>query len=214
MYCMKVSTSVASGVCSFKTVELEYEHANELLGTHMIFAHNEVVELPHSEKNKPEKFPLPSIEGDSTSEAWQDFVATWNQCKEEYNLYGKGLIRQLQACCSTDLKTSLTILMCRRQFEQTETNLMMLMKQLAVRHKNPAVHVQEFLSLTQQADKGVRHYLTHLRGVAGQCDVNVNCQTCNKAISYQDSVVRFKLIQGLTDQEIKEHILNEEDKTL
>ena len=201
-------------VCSFKTMELEYEQANEQLGTHMKFAHNEGVGLPHGEKNKPEKFPRPSIEADSTTEAWEDFEATWNQYKEEYNLSGKGLIRQLHACCSTDLKTSLSRLTCGKQFEQTEVNLMKLMKQLAVRHQNPAVHVQEFLGLTQQADEGVRHYLTRLRGVAGRCDFNVNCQTCNKAISYQDNVVRFKLIQGLTDQEIKEHILSEEDKSL
>ena len=205
---------MGTDVCSFKTMELEYEHANEQLGRHLKFAHNEGLGPPHSEKNKPEKFPWPSIEADSTTEAWEDFEATWNQYKEEYNLSGKGLIRQLNACCSTDLKTSLSRLTCGKQFKQTEINLMKLMKQLAVRHQNPAVHVQEFLGLTQQADEGVRHYLTRLRGVAGRCDFNVNCRTCNKAISYQDNVVRFKLIQGLTDQEIKEHILSEEDRSL
>ena len=202
------------GVCSFKTMELEYEQANEQLGTHMKFAHNEGVGQYSNEKNKPEKFPRPSLEADSTTEAWEDFEATWAQYKEEYNLSGKGLIRQLHACCSTELKTSLSRITCGKQFEQTEPSLMKLMKQLAVRHQNPAVHVQEFLGLTQQADEGVRHYLTRLRGVAGRCDFNVDCQTCNKAISYQDNVVRFKLIQGLTDQEIKEHILSEEDKSL
>ena len=195
---------MGTDVCSFKTMELEYEHANEQLGRHLKFAHNEGLGPPHNEKNKSEKFPRPSIEADSTTEAWEDFEATWNQYKEEYNLSGKGLIiRQLHACCSTDLKTSLSRLTCGKQFKQTEINLMKLMKQLAVRHQNPAVHVQEFLGLTQQADKWVRHYLTRLRGVAGQCDFNVNCHTCNKAISYQDNAVRFKLIQGLTDQEIK-----------
>ena len=33
-------------------------------------------------------------------------------------------------------------------------------------------------------------------------------------LPYQDNAVRFKLIQGLTDQEIKEHVLSEEDKSL
>ena len=68
-------------VCSFKTMELEYEHANEQLGTHLKFAHNEGAGLPQN--NKPEKFPRPSIEADSTTEAWEDFEATWNQYKEE-----------------------------------------------------------------------------------------------------------------------------------
>ena len=50
--------------------------------------------------------------------------------------------------------------------------------------------------------------------MAGGCDFNVHCQTCNNSISYQDNIVRFKLIQGLIDQEIKEYILSEEDKPL
>ena len=88
------------------------------------------------------------------------------------------------------------------------------MKQLAVRHQNPAVHVQEFLDLAQQPDEDVRHYLTRLRGVSSRCNFNVKCDDCDKDISYQDSVIHFKLIAGLSDNEIKEHILSEEDKTL
>merc|ERR1711867_217861 len=38
--------------------------------------------------------------------------------------------------------------------------------------------------------------------------------TCNKDVSYADSVIRFKIISGLNDQEIKEDILSVEDKTL
>ena len=142
-------------VCTFKTMELEFEHANKLLDTHMRFAHEGGSGPSHVERNKPEKFPRPSLEADSTLEAWEDFVATWAQYREEYNLSGKGLIRQLHACCSTDLKTSLSRLTCGKQFEQKETDLMALMKELAVRHQNSAVHVQEFLGLTQQADEGV-----------------------------------------------------------
>ena len=75
-------------MCSFKTKELEYEYANEQLGMHMKFAHGGGNGTPHVERNKPEKFPRPSLEADSTSEAWEDFVATWAQYREEYNLSG------------------------------------------------------------------------------------------------------------------------------
>ena len=146
---------MGTDTCNFKTTELDYEHANKQLESHMRFAHGNQGGTQHNDKNKPEKFPRPSIETDSTTEVWEDFEATWKQYKEEYNLSGRGLIRQLHACCSTDLKTSLSRLMCGKQFEQTEDNLLKLMKQLAVRHQNPAVHVQEFLGLTQQADEGV-----------------------------------------------------------
>ena len=40
-------------VCKFKTTELEYEHANEQLGTHMRFAHGGGSGPPHIERNIP-----------------------------------------------------------------------------------------------------------------------------------------------------------------
>ena len=102
-------------VCSFKTMELEFEHANTLLVEHGKLAHGGGSMPSHVERNRPEKFPRPTLEADSTSEAWEDFMATWAQYKEEYNLTGKALIRQLHACCSIDLKTSLSRLTCGKQ---------------------------------------------------------------------------------------------------
>jgi hypothetical protein len=47
------------------------------------------------------------------------------------------------------------------------------MKGLAVRYQNPAVHVQEFLCMSQQCEEGVRHYLSRFKGVAARCEFNV-----------------------------------------
>ena len=66
-------------VCSFKTIELESEHSNTLLGLlaeHGKLAHSGGSVPLHVERNKPEKFPRPSLEADSTSEAWEDFIAS------------------------------------------------------------------------------------------------------------------------------------------
>ena len=87
------------------------------------------------------------------------------------------------------------------------------MKHLAVKFKNPTVNVQEFLGMSQQADEGVRHYLSRLRGVASRCNFEVTC-TCGTTVSYSDQVTRFKLIAGLHDMDIKEDILSIEDKAL
>ena len=57
---------------------------------------------------KPEKFPRPAVGVDETSEKWEDFQASWAQYKDEYNLQGLGLTRQLYACCSSELATSLS----------------------------------------------------------------------------------------------------------
>ena len=37
---------------------------------------------------------------------------------------------------------------------------------------------------------------------------------CDSEVSYTDSIIRFKLIAGLSDTEIKEDILSAEDKNL
>ena len=101
------------------------------------------------------------------------------------------------------------------QFDKTEKQLLELMKQLAVRYQNPAVHVQEFLGLVQHQDEGVRHFLTRLRGVAARCNFVEKC-SCDPQteVLYADSMIRFKMIAGLYDSEIKEDVLSSEDKTL
>ena len=140
---------------------------------------------------------------------------TWAQYKEEYKLAGAGLVRQLIASCSDELKQSLSRLTGGKHFTLTEAQLLDHMKNVAVRYQNPAVFVQKFLSLSQQQDEGVRHYLTRLRGLASRCNFTVKCEPCNTELSYADSVIRFKLIAGLCDEEIKEDVLSsQEDKSL
>ena len=182
-----------------------------MLVLHMRYAHP--TGGANSDDRKPEKFPRPEIKLDSSAEDWSKFLETWKQYKEEYTLQGAGLIRQLFAACSDDLRHGLSRSTGGSQFSKSEQQLLDLMKQLAVRYQNPAVHVQEFLGLSQQQEEGVRHFLTRLRGVASHCNFTQKCE-CDRDVSYADSVIRFKLIAGLYDTEIKEDILSAEDKSL
>ena len=138
---------LVGGDCDFQTVQLEYEQAKPLLDGHMQYAHGAA---GTAGGKKPEKFPRPEIKLDSSVEDWLEFEVEWEQYKEEYALAGNALIRQLYACCSDELKQSLSRSTGGRQFVQTEESLLKLIKQLAVRYQNPAVHVQEFLGLSQQ----------------------------------------------------------------
>ena len=97
---------------------------------------------------------------DSFAEDWAEFEVTWEQYKEEYSLAGPALIRQLYACCSGNLKTSLSRTSGGSHFTLTEVQMLETMKQLAVKFQNPAVNVQEFLGMHQQGDEGVQHYLS------------------------------------------------------
>ena len=162
---------------------------------------------------KPEKFPRPTIGLDEPVEKWHDFCSSWNQYKEEYALEGKKLTRQLVACCSPELATSLSRVTGGKHFDLTEQLLLTDMKNLVVRFENPAVYVQNFLAMFQQPDEGVRHFLSRLRGTATHCDFTVRC-SCSLDVCYADNVIRYKLVAGLSDEEIKENVLAAGDQTL
>ena len=85
-----------------------------------------------SNEKKPEKFPRPTIDLDSTAEAWQEFHTSWLQYKDEYALSGKACTRQLYACCSNDLATNLSRTTGGTHFELTETQIIETIKNLAV----------------------------------------------------------------------------------
>ena len=203
-----------SSTCEFKTVKLEYAQAEKQLELHARLDHAVAMAAGGDSHRKPEKFPRPEISIDKSTEDWHEFLVTWDQYKEEYQLSGRALIRQLYACCSEEMKTSLSRITSGKQFEKTEKELLELMKQLAVRYQNPMVHVQEFLRQNQNQDEGVRHFLTRLRGVAARCNFSEKCENCDRDISYSDSIIRFKLVAGLADSEIKEDILSLDEKSL
>ena len=163
---------VAGGDCTFETVELDYEYALAQQQMHMQYAHNTG---GGGSTRRPEKFPRPEIKLDSAAEDWAEFLVEWGQYKAEYDLRGPGLIRQLYACCSDEMKTSVSRLSGGTQFSKTEEDLLKVMKGLAVRYTNPAVFVQQFLHINQQQDEGVRHFLTRLKGVASRCNFSEQC---------------------------------------
>ena len=213
---MKMKLQCIAEECSWESQDLNEGLAEKMLDRHLQLAHQVAPAEPQvggTGVKKPEKFPRPIIDQDSTLETWNEFLSSWEQYKDEYQLSGTGLTRQLYACCSTDLKTSLSRTSGGRHFTLTEERMLGIMKQLAVKFQNPAVNVQEFLGMFQQADEGVRHYLSRLRGVASRCNFEVSC-TCGTSVSYSDQVTRFKLIAGLHDIDIKEDILSIEDKAL
>ena len=138
--------------CEYVTVEAEFEDAMRLLQMHKEMDHATLAPPPQGKK--PEKFPRPTIDVDTTAEAWDDFYMAWLQYKDEYNLVGQAITRQLYACCTTELAMSLSRTTGGAHFTLSEAQLVEHMKGLAVRYQNPAVHVQEFLGLSQQHDEG------------------------------------------------------------
>ena len=158
-----------SSTCTFKTVKLEYDQAQEQLNLHARIDHSAAIAGGGGDsQRRPEKFHRPEISIDKSMEDWNEFLVTWEQYKEEYELEGSQLIRQLYACCSVEMKTSLSRITSGQQFKKTEKELLALMRQLAVRYQNPMVHVQEFLQQTQNSDS-----ITRFKLIAGLADPEI-----------------------------------------
>ena len=77
--------------CNYETQQLEFEQANILLESHL--KHSHPVQVGGNDGRKLPQFPRPELKLDSSAEEWSEFIVTWNQFKEEYNLEGPSLIR-------------------------------------------------------------------------------------------------------------------------
>ena len=145
---VQLPCAMGAATCAYVTPELQYEQATHQLELHMRYSHP-AVRVGTGNNKKPEKFLWPILELETTEEDYAEFEATWMQDKEEFALDSKALIRQLIACCSSKLRTSLSRMTGGQQFGFNEVDLLRQMRQLVVRHQNPAVHVQIFLRLAQ-----------------------------------------------------------------
>ena len=67
--------------------------------------------------------------------------------------------------------------------------------------------------MNQQPDEGIRHFLARLRWVATHCEFRVHCSFTQEVL-YADNVIRFKLVAGLINEEIKEDVLRTADLDL
>ena len=140
-----------------------------------------------------------------------NFIHPWY--KKYSELKADEVSGQLVACCSKELQSVLSRNLGCQQFKTEEAVLLKHMEQLAVEFQNPAIYVQEFLDIKQTPDEGIRHFLSRLKGVAKHCEFSVDC-VCKNKVSYSDSLVKFKLVSGLLDSEIKEDILGGDEKSL
>ena len=216
---------LASG-CLFDTdAEIDdkatLENKLQLMSFHLQLEHAPVPAQPQSapsaqpatNRRKPESFPRPKVGVDETREDWDTFELNWFQYKKHAELKEDEVSGQLVACCSKELQSALSRNLGRQQFKTEEAVLLKHMEQLAVEFQNPAVYVQEFLDIKQTPDEGIRHFLSRLKGVAQHCEFLVDC-VCKNKVSYSDSLVKFKLVSGLLDSEIKEDILGGDEKSL
>ena len=122
---------------------------------------------------KAEKLSRPNLEEEISEVDWSFFTSEWRRYKRSTGLTGQGIMDQLWACASANLKKR-----CHQSGatdQTTEVELLGMMKRLSIKAQNDLVNVVEFLSMGQNMEEPVTQFVSRLKGQADICEFEVKC---------------------------------------
>ena len=157
--------------CQYATMELEPAVAVELLKVHLQSVHQTHAtggSTAEDSRNKV-KFPKPAVDQVQLLEEWETLLTRWAEYKKQMKVDTGNVSGQLISCTSNELETSLRRILGQDLYNEAEVVLLREMKQLVVKFQNPAVYVEEFLTIKQEGGESVRHFLSRLKGVSNRC---------------------------------------------
>ena len=89
-------------------------------------------------------------------------------------------------------------------------NLMAAMKRLAVISTATSVRKTELLTMRQDHGQPIRSFAAQVKGKAQVCNFTKNCR-CNMVVDYTEDIVKYVVLCGIVDEEIKRNILGQSD---
>ena len=200
----------------WKTPELESSLAMQMLAMHMEYNHQkpqpaQVVESS-GQNRKAEKVSRPTIKMGSSEDDFIFFQCLFDSYKRSCQLTNVTDIRdQLLACCENDLRRDLHRYLGTGVDNKSEVELLAEIKKIAVITRSNLVNVVSLMSATQEHGESCRSYLARIRGLANVCKLSVTCTAadCSEQVSYTDTFVKYALIKGLVDNEVREELLSQ-----
>ena len=195
--------------CTYATDDID-----AAVAASMLIIHNNVHvnESAQRSKQKPPKIDRPEIGRDSSEETWNMFIAKWQMFKDGTQLSQSDTVRQLFQCCDDELGDAI-IKGHSAAINSSETELMRVIKQLAVTPVSVVVRRSEFLSTKQDLGESTRAYSARLKGKAATCSYTCPCTgtNCDQSVDFTDIIVRDVLITGLVDEDIRKEVLGWEE---
>ena len=200
----------------YKTPELESGLAMQMLVMHREDNHQQPRPVQSMEtagkKNKAEKVSRPTIKMGSSEDDFILFKCLFESYKRSCQLTDIVDIRdQLLACCETDLRRDLHRYLGTGVDTKSEGELLAEIKKIAVITRSNLVNVVSLMSAAQEHGESCRSYLARIRGLANVCKLSVTCTAadCSEQVSYTDTFVKYALIKGLVDNEVREELLSQ-----
>ena len=158
---------------------------------------------------RPDRVKRPEITSTCTSEDWGFFEEMWSEYKTTTKLAGQELTMQLTNCCDIQLRQDLF-----RSFGtttgKTEDDILIAIKNLAVRKENLTVARTTLIKAKQDRDEPVKIFVARLKGLASMCDysMTVNCAGRNEiTVNFAHVIIRDVLVTGMADAEIQADVL-------
>ena len=165
---------------------------------------------------------LPSVDIETTEGEWAIFEDQWLRFKRMAKLTAINDVRDnLRQCCATQLNKRLFDVKGPATLNAaTEEELLMWIKEIAVKGVHKEVHRTQFVHLKQKQGETINSYYSRLKSESSLCDLRVpapsscadtDCQCANHGlqVSYQDDMVATQLIAGLYNSEHQAKILSE-----
>lgn len=199
--------------CDFVIEEdVEAVLAAAQLNLHALVHQQRIGHTTGSSKQKPPKIVRPSISRGSTDEEWQTFLKRWDLFKRGTEIPNGQLTTQLWQCCDDDLEVDL-FRSIDNVMTVNEATLLNAIKRLAVISTAESVRKTELLSMRQDHGQPVRSFVAKVKGKAQVCSFTKTCTAslCSQQIDFSDEIVKYVVISGIADEEIKKDVLGHAD---
>ena len=196
--------------CEYYTDDTEAILAAAQLNIHAL-THQPGTAAAASTKQRPPKIDRPSVSRGSTEEEWNTFLKRWNIFKRGTAIPIGQLTTQLWQCCDKDLEDDLF-----KDVDDVSTideiQLLAAIKRLSVVSTAASVRKTELLSLQQDHGQPIR-YAAKVKGKAQVCAFTKQCPNtgCARNVDYTEDIVKYVVISGIADEEIKKDVLGYSD---
>ena len=205
--------------CTYVTDDFEVAAAVEQLKIHANDKHRAPTPTPPPQalapaaatgdvRQKPPKLNRPTISRGTTEEEWSIIKRKWAIYKTTMNIPNDQIATQLWQCCDDDLTSDLF-----RDIPNiatiAEDDLLAAIKCLAVVSVATTVRKTELLSLRQDYAQPIRLFAAKVKGKAHTCGFEKKCTAtgCTATVDYTEDIVKFVMLSGIVDEEIKRDIL-------
>ena len=158
--------------------------------------------------NMAEKFQRPTACQGMLEEDWNSFLLQWEIYKEGANLSAANSVKQLIYCCEQEL-LKFVLRADPSVRSKTEAQVLAVMKTLAVVPVAMGMRRSELLNMNQDSGELARAFASRVQGKAATCSFTTKCTNtdCAVEVNFTDVIVKYVLVNGLCDDEIRRDAL-------